>query len=162
MEHIADRIIAADDIWGRELDLLCDEMQSEASLELTLTVLERFLINKYIATSLNYRVADAQNAVALITNSRGAMDVKTLQNQTNTSRKTLERAFTHYLGVSPKFYSRIVRYNAVKEKIDQLGKMENLTPLALDFGFYDSSHFIAEFKCFSGLTPTTYLTSTLK
>ncbi len=162
MEHIANRIIAADDIWADELELLCDEMQSAPSLELTLTILERFLINKYTATSLHYRVDHVQNAVALITRSNGAMGVKTLQNQTNTSRKTLERAFVHYLGISPKFYSRIVRYNAVKDKIDQLGAIENLTPLALDFGFYDSSHFIAEYKHFSGLTPTTYLASHLK
>jgi len=162
MENIANRIIAADDIWGRELELLCDEMQSAPSLELTLSVLEKFLINKYTNTALHYRVDHVQNALSLITRSNGAIDIKTLQNQTNTSRKTLERAFAHHLGISPKCYSRIVRFNAVKDMMDQLDRIENLTPLALDFGFYDSSHFIAEFKCFSGLTPTVYLNNKLK
>ena len=45
MEHIADAIIAAEDIWGRELELLCDEMQSAARLEGAIQVLETFLYN---------------------------------------------------------------------------------------------------------------------
>lgn len=157
MECIADRIIAAEDIWGNELELLCDEMQSAPSLEETLAVLEKFLLQKYRSTSLHYRVSHAQNAVSLITNSNGKLHIKVLQDQTNTSRKTLERAFTHYLGVAPKLYSRIVRFNAVKEIMDTKDVSDNLTSLALDFGFYDSSHFAAEFKYFSGFTPVSYL-----
>jgi AraC-like DNA-binding protein len=157
MEYIANRIIAAEDIWGNELELLCDEMQSAPSLEQTLSVLEKFLIDKYISTTLHYRVDHVQNAVSLITQSKGTINIKTLQDQTNTSRKTLERAFSNYLGVAPKLYSRIVRFNAIKEMMDGKDIIENLTPLALDFGFYDSSHFAAEFKCFSGLNPTVYL-----
>ncbi|CAL1518735.1 helix-turn-helix domain-containing protein [Chitinophaga sp. MM2321] len=157
MEYIANRIIAAEDIWGNELELLCDEMQSAPSLEKTLSVLEKFLIDKYTCTSLHYRVDNVQNAVSLITNSKGSMSIKDLQNQTNTSRKTLERAFLSYLGIAPKLYSRIVRFNAVKEMIDR-NETKNLTSLALDFGFYDNSHFAAEFKYFSGFKPTAYRT----
>lgn len=103
---------------------------------------------------------NAENAITLITSSNGTMDIKTLQSKTNTSRKTLEWTFEHYLGISPK-HSRIVRFNAVKEVMDRMPIMENLTPLALDLGFYDSSHFAAEFKCFSGITPPAYLKSGL-
>jgi AraC-like DNA-binding protein len=157
MECMADQIIPAEDIWGNELKLLCDAMQSAPSLEQTLSVLEKFLTNKYLNTSLHYRVKNAENAITLITSSNGTMDIKTLQSKTNTSRKTLERTFEHYLGISPKLYSRIVRFNAVKEMMDRMPIMENLTPLALDFGFYDGSHFSAEFKYFSGITPSVYL-----
>lgn len=157
MEYIANRIIAAEDIWGNELELLCDEMQSAPSVEQNLSILEKFLIDKYISTSLHYRVDHAQNAVSLITDSKGTINIKSIQDQTNTSRKTLERAFAHYLGVSPKLYSRIVRFNAVKEILDGNNINKNLTSLALDFGFYDSSHFAAEFKYFSELSPSAYL-----
>jgi AraC-like DNA-binding protein len=161
MECMADQIIAAEDIWGNELELLCDEMQSAPSLEQTLSVLEKFLISKYLSTSLHYRVENAENAITLITGTNGTIDVKTLQSKTNTSRKTLERTFEHYLGISPKLYSRIVRFNAVKEAMDRKPEIANLTPLAHDFGFYDSSHFAAEFKRFSGTTPSAYLKSGL-
>ena len=156
MEHIADQIIAADDIWGNELESLCDKMQSAPSLEQTISALEGFLINQYMQTSLHYRVDNARNAIALIDRTKGTIDVKTLQEQTNTSRKTLERAFLHYLGIHPKLYTRIVRFNAVKELMDHARTPHNITSLALDCGFYDSSHFIAEFKSFCGMTPMAY------
>lgn len=156
MEHLADQIIAAEDIWGNELELLCDAMQSAATLEQTLSVLEDFLIDKYLRTNLHYRVDDAKHALQLINESKGPIAIKTLQEQTNTSRKTLERAFIHYLGIHPKLYTRIVRFNTAKELLDSTD-MTNTTPLALDCGFYDSSHFISEFKTFAGVTPTAYL-----
>ncbi|GGC49172.1 hypothetical protein GCM10011386_46810 [Parapedobacter defluvii] len=63
----------------------------------------------------------------------------------------------NYLGVHPKIYTRIVRFNAIKNILDHAAFDGNLTTLALDFGFYDSSHFIADFKAFSGVTPHNYL-----
>ncbi|GAB3348052.1 hypothetical protein GCM10027566_03060 [Arachidicoccus ginsenosidivorans] len=93
----------------------------------------------------------------MITHTHGNIDIKTLQAEINTSRKTLERAFAHYLGVHPKLYARIVRFNAVKSRLDTNNTSEPLTSAALDYGFYDSSHFTSEFKKFSGVTPKSYL-----
>lgn len=157
MENMADKIIAVDAIWGNELELLSDEMQSAPNLESTISVLESFLINKYLHTKLHYRVDSVQNALALIAHAQVNIDVKTLQEKTNITRKTLERAFRNYLGIHPKLYSRIIRFNSIKNVLDRTSMDCNLTALAMDFGFYDCSHFISEFKNFSGLTPHTYL-----
>ncbi|CAL1518736.1 helix-turn-helix domain-containing protein [Chitinophaga sp. MM2321] len=156
MEWIADQIIPAEDIWGKELELLCDEMQSAWSLEQTILVLEEFLIKKYKSTSLHYRANSVQKAIELIDQSKGAIDIKTLQVQTNTSRKTLERAFLHYLGLMPKLYSGIVRFNAVKQMMD-CSPCLSVSDIAYDIGYYDNSHLSANFKRFSGLTPTEYI-----
>ncbi len=157
MEHLADQIIDMGDIWGNELELLLDEMQSSPDLENTINALERFLIEKYLAVRVNQKINCTQNALALINQTQGNINIKTIQQQTNTTRKTLERAFMHNIGIHPKLYSRIVRFNAVKNKLDRIDKSETLTSIGLDFGFYDSSHFANEFKCFSGFTPLRYL-----
>lgn len=162
MAYLADRIIAAEDIWGNEIELLCDAMQSANSLEKSLSVLEQFLMDKYIRVNLHYRVNNAHNAIRIIHQSKGAISVKSLQEQTNTSRKTLERAFSTYLGIHPKLYTRIVRFNAIKEWMDQHPAEESLASMALNFEFYDSSHFISEFKHFAGTTPTNYLKQQLR
>lgn len=160
MEHLSDQIIAMDDIWCNELELLWDQMQSMPSLENTINVLENFLLDKYRSVTIDHKIDCAHSAVGLITHTKGNIDIKTLQDQTCTSRKTLERAIVHNLGIAPKLYARIVRFNAAKSKLDSLLTDENITSIALDFGFYDSSHFIAEFKTFSGLTPLGYLKKT--
>lgn len=162
MESMADQIIPAEDIWGNELKLLCDEMQSADSLEKTILVLEKFIINKHLRTCLHNRIENVENALNLISYTRGRLDIKTLQKETNTTRKTLERTFEHYLGLNPKLYSRIVRYNSVKEVLDANPGFTNLTELAHSFEFYDSSHFTAEFKHFSGITPSAYLKNGLQ
>jgi len=162
MENFVNQIIDVEDIWGNELESLCDEMQSMPSLEGTIHVLEKFLIQKYRTITIHQRVDCTQNALNLIANTRGNIDIKTLQDQTNTSRKTLERAFAQHLGIHPKLYARIVRFNAAKGRLDALEKNESLTSIALELGYYDSSHFIADFKFFSGLTPLGYLKRTLK
>lgn len=157
MEHMANQIIAADDIWGNKFEFLADEIQSASSLEDAVTVLENFLIEEYLSTNLKLRIDSTRYALSLITQKKGNIPVKLLQEKTGTTRKTLERSFMHAVGVHPKLYTRIVRFNAIKEYIDRNMCNENLTSLALDFGFYDSSHFSAEFKNFCGITPTEYL-----
>lgn len=157
MEYFADSIIALDDIWGNEAELLCDEMRSAPSIENTITVLEKFLIKKYLATDVHYRIGNVHNALSLIHHSKGAIRIKTLQGETGTSRKTLERAFINYVGIHPKLYTRIFRFNALKEMIDKADLKGKTFSLALDFGYYDSSHLISEFKHFSGCTLKEYL-----
>ena len=156
MEHMADRIIAAEDIWGNELELLCDEMQSAPTLEETISVLERFLLHKYTCTRLHYRVSCAQSALDLIDRYNGNIEVKRLQEQTNISRKTLERAFMHYLGLKPKFYSEIVRFNAAKQLMNCSPDL-SVSDVSFRMGYYDSSHLGAAFKRFSGTNPTDYM-----
>lgn len=162
MEHLSNEIIDVDDIWCNELELLWDQMQSTHSLESAINVLEDFLLNKYQRVTIDRKMGCARHALGLITQTNGNIDMRTLQDQTCTSRKTLERSIVHNLGITPKLYARIVRFNAAKSKLDSMSVDENITSIALDFGFYDSSHFIAEFKTFSGLTPLGYLKKTEK
>lgn len=156
MEHMADEIIAAENVWGNELELLCDNMQSADSLGGSLAILEYFLIKKHQATSLHYRVDHVQHAIDLIERSKGVIDVKTLQQRTHTSRKTLERAFLHYIGLLPKLYTEIVRFNAVKQLMD-FNTPISISAIALETGYYDNSHLSAFFKRFCGCTPTAYI-----
>ncbi len=65
--------------------------------------------------------------------------------------KRLERAFLRYVGYTPKYYSRIVRFNkALREMATQ---QKSLTHVATDCHYYDQSHFIKDFLLFSGTTP---------
>lgn len=159
MEHMANQIIAADDIWGNGFEFLADAIQSAPTLEDAITVLENFLIQEYLRTNVKSRLDNTRYALSLITEQKGNIPVKLLQEKTSTTRKTLERSFMHTVGIHPKLYTRIVRFNAIKEHIDHNLCSENLTSLALGFGFYDSSHFSAEFKNFCGITPTEYLSN---
>ena len=161
MEYIADQIINASDIWGNELLTLCNKMREEASIENQLVLLETFLTNKYLRQKKHYKLQSMEAALQLIASSKGTIAIKEIQVQINTSRKTLERTFTELIGLTPKLYNRIIRFNATKSIMDHALKTSPKTSnLAIEHGYYDASHFVAEFKHFSGQTPQDYLKST--
>jgi AraC-like DNA-binding protein len=71
------------------------------------------------------------------------------------SKRTLQRIFRQYVGVSPKWV--IQRYR-LQEAADLLaaGHVENWSALALKLGYFDQAHFIKDFKTIVGKTPAEY------
>lgn len=156
MVHLAGQVIDAEDVWGNKLEWLCEAMQGANSIEAATVVLERFLIAQRRTVHLHYRVKNVMQAISLMKARKGNISCKMLQDLTNTSRKTLERAFLNFHGISPKAYIRIIRFNFAKQRINSSAR-SNLTELASHLGYFDQSHFIKDFKKFSGQTPTGYL-----
>lgn len=71
------------------------------------------------------------------------------------SRRTLERIFQTAIGISPKQFAGIVRTQHFLKALSQTNK-ENITTLAYEFGYYDQSHLIRDFKTKTGITPGKY------
>jgi AraC-like DNA-binding protein len=71
------------------------------------------------------------------------------------SKRTLQRIFKQYVGISPKWV--IQRYR-LQEAADLLaaGHIENWSALALKLGYFDQAHFIKDFKTIIGKTPAEY------
>jgi AraC-like DNA-binding protein len=80
--------------------------------------------------------------------------VQPLAAQCHLSVRQLERQFLHYAGFSPKRFARITRFQLAMNHYGQLDT--SLTQLAYDCGYYDQSHFIHDFKTFSGHHPEHY------
>ena len=66
----------------------------------------------------------------------------------------LQKLFLQYTGLTPKLYSKINRFQNSLRLVTQ--KEISLTSIAYDCGYFDQSHFIREFKSFTGLTPSGY------
>jgi len=69
------------------------------------------------------------------------------------SPRQLRRLFNHYIGATPKTFSKVVRFQNI---LNAKPSFQNLTQnkLFYDVGFYDQSHFIKDFKNFYGVSPT--------
>ncbi|MEY8687739.1 DUF6597 domain-containing transcriptional factor [Bacteroides sp. AN502(2024)] len=74
------------------------------------------------------------------------------------SKKQFERLFHSFVGINPKEYACIVRFQkALAQMQHQAGEEINLAQIAYTSGYADQSHFIREFKKFSGYTPMSLL-----
>ena len=95
---------------------------------------------------------DLSGLLSHIDQQGGTGRIESLSEVSHYSRRSLERQFNKYLGVNPKFYSRIVRFNSLFEQFS-IHRPENVSALARQYGFSDQAHLIREFKFFTGQTP---------
>lgn len=73
----------------------------------------------------------------------------------NLSERQFERKFKEYSGFTPKKYLRLVRFGDACNRYEQ-ARQKTLSEIALSCGYYDQSHFIKDFKAFSGYHPSDY------
>jgi len=66
--------------------------------------------------------------------------------------RQFRRRFQDVVGIGPKVFSRIIRFQRALRAIERTG----LLPAALECGYYDQAHFIKDFKSFAGEAPATY------
>jgi AraC-like DNA-binding protein len=100
---------------------------------------------------------DRQHAISssiqFIIHSKGLVKIERVAAQYFISQRQFERKFREFSGLPPKLFCRIVRFHAACQ---QFGNNTSLTKLAYDCGYYDQSHFIHDFKEFSGHHPKHY------
>ncbi|MCB0617236.1 MAG: helix-turn-helix transcriptional regulator [Saprospiraceae bacterium] len=82
--------------------------------------------------------------------------IEELARKTGCSQKHLIQLFQTYVGLSPKYYQRLLRFQLVLEELQSSFACQ-WTRIAHDCGYYDQAHFINEFRRFSGFRPTEYL-----
>lgn len=155
MQHLTDKIINAEDVWGKEVIYLCEALYDAPDIRQAIQRLDVYFFNKMCSGKQSYINPCVAEALECIHQSRGNIKIKTLQKQMHISQSTLERTFLDQLGMSPKVYARLLRYNQAKSLVD--AGQHDWQDICFDLGYFDQSHFIKEFKLYSGYTPETYL-----
>jgi len=99
-----------------------------------------------------------RQACQYITQSDGACSVQELVRLIGFSERQLERKFRKQVGITPKILSRIMRFQKFLA-MTRASTSLTLADAAIACGYFDQSHFIRDFTRFSGVSPTTYLTT---
>ncbi|SHM95569.1 transcriptional regulator, AraC family [Chitinophaga jiangningensis] len=90
-----------------------------------------------------------QAAIEKIQQRRGQLRMTELASALYTSKDPLEKRFRAIVGATPKQYATIVKLNHIIHQ----QPTQSLTSLAYDAGYFDQSHFIKDFRRFTGTTP---------
>jgi AraC-like DNA-binding protein len=80
-----------------------------------------------------------------------------LANRAGLSLRQFERRFRYQIGMRPKLYSRIARFEAALDSKAR-SRTKSWTEIAHEFGYYDQMHLVHDFGQFSGETPTNLMT----
>ena len=139
---LTDRTIAVSDVFA-PIPIEGDEVQRIAAMEAGMRAKE---------PEDDPRVAEIGELYAAMLN--GPMTVGELGALAGYSRRTLQRLFREYVGVSPKWVLQRVRLH---EAADRMADGEHDWPrLALELGYFDQAHFIKAFKAAIGRSPADY------
>ncbi|SMD06754.1 helix-turn-helix domain-containing protein [Pedobacter africanus] len=107
-------------------------------------------------TALNKAASEnpLKGPLNLIFSSNGMVTVAEMSAAAGVGERQLERLFKKYIGLSPKYYARIIRFNYIFQLIKS--KKSNWAEIVYQSGYYDQSHFIRNFKAFTGEDPSSY------
>ena len=157
--------ISADELTDSCLDLNNEAQKDGFSLSQQLSGsksdIEKIeFISAYLCFKLQPRKNGANNnieyAISKIMQSGGSIALKQLQGDLQFSERSFERKFKEYVGISPKLFARIARFQS---SLDLIRKKDytKFSDIAFENEYADQSHFIRSFKEFSGFSPSQYL-----
>jgi AraC-like DNA-binding protein len=149
--EIENQNISLDCIFGSESKEIYEQICVAQSLNDRIAVIEKFLHGRLSETGERDSLL-IKTGIRLINQSKGQIDTKCLSEKLSVTPKTLERKFSAMVGKTPKQFIKIVRFQNIINTFSIANSM-NLTEIAYANGFFDQSHFIKDFKSFSGYTP---------
>ena len=76
--------------------------------------------------------------------------------KTEADYKKVQRTFKEYIGISPKLYARMLRFEKIHNELRGI-KFIDWMEVVTKYNFHDQSHLIKEFKFFTGVTPKIFL-----
>lgn len=154
IKELNNMVVDASLILGSSITELRDKLIDEPVVSRKIEYLEEWLSARILNQTLPESVV--QYAVEQTLLNPTAMSIRDIKDKIGYSHKHFIQLFNKYVGLTPKQYQRIVRFNKTLASINQ-GMAINWARLSLDCGYYDQAHFIKEFKNFSGLNPRDYL-----
>jgi len=157
MHELADRVVDADIIFGNKFHGFREQLLASVSVHQMFLLTEKFLLQQ-AGDSL---CADTQSkcvefGVTHITNQPNILVFQQFSSKIGYSQKHFIDLFKKQVGISPKRYLKIMRFQKALSEIEA-NKAIDWSRIAMESGFYDQAHFIGDFKNFSGFTPNQYM-----
>lgn len=129
---------------------LNQQLSDQSSYIKMLQLLEDFLISEKEPKVMDTRIKDS---IHRIKEKKGLVSINDLSKEISLSRDSFEKNFRANVGTTPKQYCKIIRFRSLFEEAHL---QNNLTDLGLNGGYYDQSHFIRDFKSFTGVLPSDF------
>lgn len=115
------------------------------------------LLNAYFRKALGRNEAEespADRAVKQLMDHHGMIPLAEVKNTAGVGERQLENLFRKHVGLSPKLFARILRFSYIFQRVEEDDR--RWTALAYETSFYDQSHFIRNFRNFTGESPGKY------
>ena len=151
LSDLADTAVAVGDVWGTggsRLSSYLADLNEAGRIDRVESILLARLRHRPSRTGS----LDVERLAASVLGRAGRVTVDGMARAAGVSRQHLSREFRARIGIGLKLYSRLARFESVLAHASARATTD-WARVALDMGFADQSHMIAECRQFSGLTP---------
>ncbi|MFY1691818.1 helix-turn-helix domain-containing protein [Plantactinospora sp. WMMB782] len=151
--EVCDLQLTVQQVWGRYGDELRDRLDAAATPERMLGLLEAELRRRFVDVPGLELVRQVSGRIAAAS---GAVSIGPLCADAGVSSTHLADRFKRIVGITPKRLARTYRFARVVRSLDAAATVD-WGALACRAGYFDQSHFVKDFRTFTGCTPTAYL-----
>lgn len=156
VSRLTNQIIGVADVFGEDCVALEKAILALEDEKAMVELAENFLRGRLPEEDEN--VALINRTIDCIVTHRDITKVDDVVRHMSVNKRTLQRLFSQYVGVSPKWVIKRYRLYDAAEKLAS-GDALDCSRIALDLGYFDQAHFIKDFKAIIGRTPAEYARS---
>jgi AraC-like DNA-binding protein len=149
-DRLAGQILDLESFWRSWARSTADRVASEPSAADSLNTFERALEALVSDAPADAGTQSMEAAIATLRASGGNAPIDRLAHATALSRRQFERRFAERVGLSPRLFGRIVRF---QRALRHLGH-ESGADVAARCGYADQAHLVREIRRFAGRTPS--------
>ncbi|QIP16515.1 helix-turn-helix transcriptional regulator [Spirosoma aureum] len=154
--ELNDQVCNAIDFFGKSIYHLHERLLDTPLLTHRIDLVEQYLLSRLrqskgpgIKTNLVGQIIRELQSDVL------CEDIQSIASRYALSPRYLQTLFLRYTGVTPKVYHKLNRFQRSLKLVTR--HEVSLTSIAYECGYFDQSHFIREFRSFTGLTPSDFL-----
>lgn len=153
-DELADRHVDLETLWGSSAIRLRERLCAASTAAERFCLLEESLISHlFRPMEPHYAVSTALEIFRRQIDAR----VRDIARNVGLSQRRFIQVFKAEVGVTPKLFSRVQRFQRARAIIHRQEKAADWTDIAMECGYFDQSHLIREFLEFSNLSPADYL-----
>jgi AraC-like DNA-binding protein len=153
VSRLTNRILPLGDVFGADAETLEAVILAKRSERAMIAIAEDFLRRR--SPQRDAVAEQIGHIVEQIAADRTITTVDSVARRFAFSTRSLQRLFSRYVGVSPKW---VINRHRLHEAVDRVaqGMTVDWTQLAFELGYFDQAHFIKDFKAIIGRTPGEY------
>ncbi|MDB5275777.1 MAG: hypothetical protein JWR61_732 [Ferruginibacter sp.] len=151
-DHVSDLY----DIIGNPVKILHSILLETKDISKRIELIEIFLLKRLIANEKkSFRIDKVANILTSIKKDPAENNLSNIASKHGITPRYLHKLIYQNTGLSPTSFNKINRFQF---SLKLIAKNEQpFTSIAYDCGYFDQSHFIRDFKSFTGVTPSAYL-----
>jgi len=152
--ELCDQHLELGDVWGSFARQLRDRVLEAPTPLAKLRAVELALLQR--AAGMFDDHPTVEYAVKTFLHAPQTANICKIVSETGFSSRRFIELFKHHVGLTPKLFCRVRRFQCVLRRITS-GRPVRWADVAVDCGYFDQPHFIHDFRSFSGINPSKYL-----